>query len=87
MKWPTTSSTALPVFERYKWFLSELKAVNRTVTPWVIVNFHFPMYTSYAGWETNILLSAEALHVLHIKSITDNSSAKVYEQIDETGVY
>jgi len=34
---------------QYKWFLSELKAVNRTVTPWVIVNFHFPMYTSYEG--------------------------------------
>ncbi|GAX79014.1 hypothetical protein CEUSTIGMA_g6454.t1 [Chlamydomonas eustigma] len=36
---------------QYKWFLSELKKVNRTLTPWLIVNFHFPMYTSYVGYE------------------------------------
>ena len=23
--------------------------VNRATTPWIVVSFHFPMYTSYAG--------------------------------------
>jgi len=34
---------------QYQWFERTLKAINRTETPWVIANFHFPMYSSYAG--------------------------------------
>lgn len=34
---------------QYQWFLATLQAVNRTRTPWIIVNFHYPMYSSYSG--------------------------------------
>jgi hypothetical protein len=34
-----------PGSEQYAWILQDLKSVNRSVTPWVIVGFHRPFYT------------------------------------------
>ncbi|KAF3763852.1 hypothetical protein M406DRAFT_75085 [Cryphonectria parasitica EP155] len=33
-------------YEQYKWLVSDLEAVNRTKTPWVIVMSHRPMYST-----------------------------------------
>ena len=35
-----------PTSEQYKWLEKELSAVNRTITPWVIVEAHRPMYNN-----------------------------------------
>jgi hypothetical protein len=32
--------------KQYQWFLTDLKSVNRTITPWVIVETHRPLYES-----------------------------------------
>jgi len=32
--------------EQFSWLSSDLEAVNRTQSPWVVVNFHTPFYTS-----------------------------------------
>lgn len=32
---------------QYTWLLSDLSAVDRSVTPWVFVSFHAPWYNSY----------------------------------------
>ena len=32
---------------QYNWFAADIAAVNRTVTPWLIVSFHAPPYHSY----------------------------------------
>ena len=34
---------------QYQWLEAQLKAVDRAVTPWVIVTMHSPWYTSYVG--------------------------------------
>ncbi|KAL4432463.1 hypothetical protein ABPG77_001762 [Micractinium sp. CCAP 211/92] len=33
---------------QYKWFMADIKAVNRSATPWLLVNIHVPFYSSYA---------------------------------------
>lgn len=33
----------------YKWFEEDMKMVNRSKTPWVIVNFHAPWYHTYVN--------------------------------------
>ena len=30
---------------QFKWLENDLKSVNRTVTPWVVVEFHRPLYS------------------------------------------
>ena len=32
---------------QYDWLLSELKSVNRSITPWLIVMLHCPVYTTF----------------------------------------
>jgi hypothetical protein len=39
-------STTDPDSEQYKWLLSDLKSINREITPWVIVVMHCPWYSS-----------------------------------------
>jgi len=38
---------------QYDWILQDLQAVNRSITPWIIVEMHRPMYMSEARWEQN----------------------------------
>jgi hypothetical protein len=42
-----TNDTFAPTTEQYKWFEADLKRVDRTATPWLVVYFHAPMYSSY----------------------------------------
>lgn len=39
-------SSTDPQSEQYKWLLSDLKLVNRKITPWLIVVMHCPWYSS-----------------------------------------
>lgn len=39
-------STTDPTSEQYNWLISDLKSVNRTITPWLIVVMHCPWYSS-----------------------------------------
>jgi len=36
--------------DQYEWLLEDLSSVNRTITPWVIVELHRPMYDSQTQW-------------------------------------
>jgi UDP-2,3-diacylglucosamine pyrophosphatase LpxH len=38
-----------PASPQYKWLEATLRAVDRAVTPWVIVTMHSPWYSSYVG--------------------------------------
>lgn len=33
---------------QYKWLAADLAAVNRKLTPWIVVVFHQPYYHTYA---------------------------------------
>jgi hypothetical protein len=35
--------------EQYKWFVNDMEKVDRSKTPWVIVQFHRPFYNSNYG--------------------------------------
>ena len=49
-------TTSDPSSAQYNWLLSDLKAVDRSVTPWVISVMHCPWYNSneahYGEWQT-----------------------------------
>lgn len=36
---------------QYEWLRADLEAVNRTLTPWVVVESHRPMYESETQWD------------------------------------
>jgi hypothetical protein len=38
---------------QYEWFVADLKKVNRTLTPWLIVELHRPLYQSEFFWSNN----------------------------------
>ena len=40
-------SSFLPGSIQYEWLLSELQSVDRSVTPWLIVMIHCPLYTTF----------------------------------------
>jgi len=40
---------------QYEWMLEDLKSVNRTITPWVIVELHRPIYQSQVDYAQNIV--------------------------------
>lgn len=35
--------------EQYKWLERDLEEMDREVTPWLVVNFHAPWYTTYVA--------------------------------------
>lgn len=35
--------------EQYRWFIADMKTVDRAATPWLVVSFHAPWYNSYDG--------------------------------------
>lgn len=37
-----------PGSDQYEWFVKELKAVDRDVTPWLTVTIHCPLYNTFA---------------------------------------
>jgi hypothetical protein len=38
---------------QYEWLVADLDAVNRTATPWVVVEMHRPLYEGEAIWAQN----------------------------------
>lgn len=53
-------------YEQYQWLAKDLAAVNRTATPWVVINGHRPMYSSQvSGYQTNVRNAFEALMLQH----------------------
>jgi len=42
-----TDST--PDSAQYQWLLGTLQAIDRSQTPWIIVGFHCPLYTTFVG--------------------------------------
>ena len=52
----STEHDFTPGSPQYQWIESDLKSVDRTTTPWVIVAGHRPMYTSEVGYGNQIHL-------------------------------
>jgi hypothetical protein len=54
---------------QYQWFERELQHVNRADTPWLIVSFHAPLYTSFLGHvnETEKLEMKHAMEPLFVQ--------------------
>ena len=49
-------------YEQYQWLAKDLAAVDRTKTPWVVVNAHRPMYSSQtSGYQGDIRNAFQAL--------------------------
>ena len=48
-----------------RFLLADLSMINRTVTPWLVVNLHRPIYTSSASGKsyTSVLKVAEDLRL------------------------
>lgn len=42
-----------PGTRQYEWLENDLRSVNRTRTPWVILESHRPLYNAEAEWEQN----------------------------------
>jgi Calcineurin-like phosphoesterase/Iron/zinc purple acid phosphatase-like protein C len=42
-------SDTRPSSAQYKWLEGALKAVDRQITPWILVGFHCPLYTTFLG--------------------------------------
>jgi hypothetical protein len=42
-----------PKSRQYQWLEHDLQAVNRTRTPWVVVELHRPLYMNEAKWKEN----------------------------------
>ena len=57
-----------PGSTQYEWLANDLKMVNRTKTPWLVVEAHRPMYHGEAIWEYNavgIAMRMEFEDLLH----------------------
>ena len=48
---------------QHDWLLSELKSVDRSITPWLIVTLHCPLYTTFQTHHTE-LFTTEAQAIL-----------------------
>ena len=42
---------------QYDWLLSELKSIDRSVTPWLIIMLHCPLYTTFKAHRHEIFLT------------------------------
>lgn len=62
-------SSMEPNSTQYRWILSELEAVDRTVTPWVLAVLHCPMYNTFGLHmrDQNMLAGRQHLEPLFVK--------------------
>ena len=61
-----------PKSAQYKWLESDLKSVNRTVTPWLVVELHRPLYFNealFADLATGIGMRVEFESILGIYKV------------------
>jgi hypothetical protein len=58
-----------PGSSQYNWCLEELESVDRTITPWVLVTIHVPIYNTFAkhSHDSQILAAREHLEPLFVK--------------------
>ena len=56
-------SSFLPGSTQYQWLLSELESVDRSITPWLIVMLHCPVYTSFKTHTNEIFISEARVHL------------------------
>lgn len=56
-------SSMEPGSKQYGWFLSELQGVNRTVTPWVLVTMHTPVYSTFDKHHHDLQIFAAREHM------------------------
>eukprot|EP01026_Neomeris_dumetosa_P058141 TRINITY_DN5391_c0_g1_i3.p1 TRINITY_DN5391_c0_g1~~TRINITY_DN5391_c0_g1_i3.p1 ORF type:complete len:479 (-),score=44.89 TRINITY_DN5391_c0_g1_i3:439-1674(-) len=55
---------------QYKWFEKELKSVDRSITPWLIVSFHAPYYcTIYSHYKENECMRLELEDLMYKYSV------------------
>jgi hypothetical protein len=54
---------------QYEWLKRELKTLNRTETPWLVVSFHSPLYTTFLGHvnEAQAMRMKEAMEPLFLQ--------------------
>lgn len=52
-----------PGSEQHTWFLKELASVDRTITPWLFVMFHVPIYNTFAEHQRDAQRFAAIDHV------------------------
>eukprot|EP00891_Asterochloris_glomerata_P003873 jgi/Astpho2/3873/Aster-04384 len=68
---------------QYQWLQADLQSVNRTQTPWVVVQFHNPWYSTYAGSFKQVECLRYALEPLLYKYGVDlilNGHVHAYER-------
>ena len=53
-----------PGSPQHEWLQTDLKAVNRTLTPWLIVESHRPMYQGEALWDQNAVVCVQHIHLV-----------------------
>ena len=56
-------SSLEPQSTQYMWIEQELKAVDRSVTPWVIAVLHTPVYNTFAVHRHDLQIFAARLHI------------------------
>jgi acid phosphatase type 7 len=53
---------------QYTWLVNDLNRVNRTLTPWLVVELHRPLYNGETFWSDNAVgigMRKEFEHLLH----------------------
>lgn len=56
-------SSFLPGSVQYEWLLSELKSTDRSITPWLIVMLHCPIYTTFDHHHDEIFITEARVHL------------------------
>jgi hypothetical protein len=56
-------SSMEPGSTQYEWLVQELLSLNRTVTPWVILMIHCPMYNTFVRHKGDPQILAEKQHI------------------------
>ncbi|KAL7518385.1 hypothetical protein ACHAWX_003219 [Stephanocyclus meneghinianus] len=56
-------SSFLPGSVQYEWLVTELRAINRAVTPWLVVMIHCPIYTTFKNHRNEIFINEAQTHL------------------------
>lgn len=73
-------------YEQYQWLKKDLASIDRTKTPWVIVNGHRPMYSSQvATYQKNLRNAFEALFLEYGVDVFVAGHEHLYERLYPLG--
>ncbi|KAL3796767.1 hypothetical protein HJC23_010914 [Cyclotella cryptica] len=56
-------SSFLPASVQYQWLVSKLQAIDRSITPWLVVMIHCPIYTTFTNHRDEIFITAARTHL------------------------